>query len=228
MAETQQQVGAYVDLSLCPTTETPNPSYRGGVSALSFGYLYRNPKEYVSVVSAFREGTSHLILTTCNEGEFVKPDPVAYDAQSMTANHAALAKSANVDLRGATTIATLAECEDFSGDDYALALVKRIGITDLSISQQISRLQALAGIATNASPGNVTAEELARHYAIAYALYERFSLLAADCASSGKTRAAGVYMSAATSASRASLSVLNALESLRQQANQAPTKALTG
>ena len=220
MAETQQQVGAHVDLSWRPTTETPNPSYRGGVSALSFGHLYRNPKGYVSVVSAFRKGASHLLLTTCNEGEFVKPDPVAYDAQSMTATHAALAESANVDLRGATTIATLAEREDYSADDYTLALVKRIGITDLSINKQISRLQALAGIATNTSPDNVTAEELARHYAIAYAMYERFSLLAADCASSGKARAAGVYMSAATSASRASLSVLNALESLRQQAKQ--------
>ena len=88
----------------------------------------------------------------------MKPDPVAYDAQSMTATHAALAESANVDLRGATTIATLAEREDYSADDYTLALVKRIGITDLSINKQISRLQALAGIATNTSPDNVTAE----------------------------------------------------------------------
>ena len=131
-----------------------------------------------------------------------------------------LSQPANVDLTGSASLSDLAQREGFSADDYTLALVKRIGITDLSINQQISRLRALAGIATNASPDSVTADELARQYAIAYALYERFSLLAADCASSGKTRAAGVYMSAATSASRASLSVLNALESLRQQAKQ--------
>ena len=146
----------------------------------------------------------------------------------MTATPAALAESANVDLRGATTIATLAEREDYSADDYTLALVQRIGITDLNFSQQISRLQALAGIATNTSPDTVTAEELARHYAIAYALWERFSLLAADCAVAGKTRAASVYMNSAASAQRASLNVLNALESLRQQARRTPTTSLSG
>lgn len=131
-----------------------------------------------------------------------------------------LSQPANVDLTGSASLSDVAHREGFSADDYTLALVQRIGITDLNFSQQISRLQALAGIATNASPDSVTADELARHYAIAYALYERFSLLAADCASTGKARAAGIYMAAAASAQRGSLGVLNALETLRQQGKQ--------
>jgi hypothetical protein len=128
-----------------------------------------------------------------------------------------LEQPANVDLTNCDNLSELAAREAYSADDYTLALVKRIGITDLSFNQQTARLRALAGIATAASPDNVTAEELARHYAISYALYERFSLLAADYANTGKTRAAGIYMGAAVSAQRASLAVLNALESLRQQ-----------
>lgn len=124
----------------------------------------------------------------------------------------------NVFISGAASVADLAQREGFTPDSYVVALVNRIGVTDLTFNQQIARMQAVAGIATNASPDNVTAEELARHYAITYALFERFSMLSADCAMTGKTRAAGIYMNAAASAQRASLAVLNALESLRQQA----------
>lgn len=80
----------------------------------------------------------------------------------------------------------------------------------------------MAGIATNISSDSVTADELSKHYVLTFSLFERFSMLAADCTTAGNTRAAGVYMNAATSAQRASLAVLNALESLRQQKKQAP------
>lgn len=136
--------------------------------------------------------------------------------------------SANVDLTNCASLADLAQREDLTPDDYTLAMVKRIGITDLSFNQQIIRLRALAGIATNASPDNVTAEELARHYALTYALFERFSVLAADCATNGKSRGAALYMNAAASAQRASLAVLNAMESLRQRATRPPAVPLTG
>lgn len=128
-----------------------------------------------------------------------------------------LSDAARVPLAGAQSIAAMAEAEGFTADDYTVALVSRIGVTQLPFNRQIARMQALAGIATKTSPDNVTADELARHYVLTLALFEKFSLLASDCASSGKARAAGIYMSAAASAQRASLAVLNALETLRQR-----------
>lgn len=171
--------------------------------------------------------TDHTSPGQTGAAEQFTPAELALIKRIMQPDSADLSQPASVDLTGSASIVDMAQREAHTADDYTLALVKRIGITDLSFNRQISRLQALAGIATGSSPDNVTAEELARHYAIAYALYERFSLLAADCAQSGKTRAAGVYISAATSASRASLSVLNALESLRQQAKEATTRSLS-
>jgi hypothetical protein len=139
-----------------------------------------------------------------------------------------LEQAASVKLTDAPSVAELAQREGCEADSYTLALVKRIGVSDLTFNQQVSRLQALAGIATNTSPEAATAEELARHYVLTYALFERFSLLAGDCAATGKTRAAGVYMAAAASAQRANLAVLNALETLRQQAKQPSAAPLTG
>ena len=133
-----------------------------------------------------------------------------------------LQTAATADLRQARSVADLAAQEGFSAESYTVALAKRIGVFDVPFNQQIARLQALAGIATNISSDSVTANELSKHYVLTFSLFERFSMLAADCATAGISRAAGIYMNAATSAQRASLAVLNALESLRQQKKQAP------
>ena len=134
----------------------------------------------------------------------------------------------NSSLTGCTSIAEMAGRESCQPDAYTAALVNRIGATDLTFAQQASRLRILAGIATGASPDEITAEELARHYALTYALFERFSVLAADCATNGKSRGAALYMNAAASAQRASLAVLNAMESLRQRATQPTAFPLSG
>jgi hypothetical protein len=139
-----------------------------------------------------------------------------------------LQTAATADLAGVHSVADLAAQEGFAADAFTVALAKRIGVFDVPFNQQIARLQALAGIATNISSDSVTADELSKHYLLTFSLFERFSMLAADCATNGKTRAAGVYMNAAASAQRASLAVLNALESLRQQSKQPKAMPLSG
>lgn len=124
---------------------------------------------------------------------------------------------ATADLVGADSVTDLARIEGAeSTASYAAALVHRIGITTQPLHVHTARLKALAGIATGTSPDNVTAEELAHHYALLHALFERCTVLAADCANSGHAPGSESYARSAFGAQRAALAVLSALRVLRE------------
>lgn len=124
---------------------------------------------------------------------------------------------ATVDLIGAESVTDLARIEGAgSADFYAAAPVHRIGITTQPLHVHTARLKALAGIATGTTPDNVTAEELAHHYALLRALFERCTVLAADCANSGHAAGSESYARSAFGAPRAALAVLSALQMLRE------------
>lgn len=114
------------------------------------------------------------------------------------------------------SITALAQREGFDLPGYAIVLSDRLRNLDEPLDHQRERLKALAGLAPDAD--KACAEELAAHYAILIALFERFSRRAVQEMEGGKHLAdqrAATYLNTAAKAQRAALACLSALKAVR-------------
>lgn len=131
-----------------------------------------------------------------------------------------LTQHATVGLSATTTTGEIAKAEGWTPDDFALNLAHCIRADNIPLDMQRQRLAALA----NLVPGigsKASADELARHYLVLNALFDRLAWAAAKTAESGKAQhavAAERLATGAVKAQRASLAVLSALKALRDDA----------
>ena len=130
-----------------------------------------------------------------------------------------LTEPATADLSGSASTAEMAKREgEYDPDKYALCLAHHIRNDGVSLDTQRERLAALAGM--DLEGAKASAQELARHYAVLHALFDRFSLEAVRATGAAGNRgaeAADKLMNAGARAQKAALGVLSALKVLREE-----------
>lgn len=135
-----------------------------------------------------------------------------------------LTEHATVDLTATTTVEEIAKREGWTPDDFALNLAHCIRADNIPLDAQRQRLAALANLAPEIG-SKASADELARHYVVLNALFDRLAWAAAKTAESGKVQHATAVERLATGAvktQRAALGVLSALKALRDDAGGMP------
>lgn len=126
------------------------------------------------------------------------------------------------DLLGSASVSDMATREEWTPDLYAVVLSENIRATNVPLDRQRERLAGLAQVGAGLVGGQASADELARHYSILDALFQRFAREAHEALKSDKPRSSEVadrYLSAALKAQRAGLSTLSALKVLRDSAS---------
>ena len=115
------------------------------------------------------------------------------------------------------SVAEIAEREGFTPEVYALALSESIRNSAVPLDVQRERLASLAQAGGGAD--KATADELARHFSILSALFERFARASSEAIARGDPKAADTaetFMRAAERAQKASVACLSALRVLRE------------
>lgn len=127
-----------------------------------------------------------------------------------------LSEIATADLTPASSIQAMARAEGFDRTQYTIALADRIRSLKAPIDNQRERLAQLALLASGTEADQFAADELAAHFTILSALFERFARSAADLADNpGKTQACDIYLNNAVKAQRAAMGTLSAIKILR-------------
>jgi hypothetical protein len=126
----------------------------------------------------------------------------------------ALAQPATVDLRGVESVEEIAYREGWlTPDGYTFQLTEEIRHTRAPFDVHRERLAALAAIAEGID-NQTTARELARHYELCTAMFERFARCAAAASGPKANSVAESYTNAALKAQRAAMACLSALKVL--------------
>lgn len=132
-------------------------------------------------------------------------------------------------LSGAATFKEMAHREgEYDADRYAICLAHNIRNDGVSLDAQRERLAALTALAGQTGV-NAAADELARHFVVLSALFDRLALQAARAAGErGQqgAQAAERLTAGAIKAQRAAAATLGALNVLRQQASPDNVNAL--
>jgi hypothetical protein len=139
-----------------------------------------------------------------------------------------LNEPATVSLSNSASVADMAQREGFDPNKYAVSLSHHIRADGVPMDVQRERLAALAQLAGGLG-AEKSAEELARHYLVLNALFDRLALQAAKAAGGAgqaNAQAAERLTAGAIKAQRAAVAVLGALTVLRQQANPSPGPSL--
>jgi hypothetical protein len=119
-------------------------------------------------------------------------------------------------------VADMARLEHFDPDRYAISLAHHIRNEGVQMDVQRERLAALARVGGGLGGASASAQELARHFVILNALFDRLSMETVKAASLPGGRgadAADRLLNAAVKAQRASVAVLSALKVLREEAS---------
>lgn len=127
---------------------------------------------------------------------------------------------ANADLTATNSFKEMAQREGWDADAFALNLAHCIRADNIPLDAQRQRLAALANLTPNIG-SKASADELARHYMVLNALFDRLAWTAAKTAESGKVQHATAVERLAAGAvrcQRAALGVLSALQVLRDSA----------
>lgn len=128
-----------------------------------------------------------------------------------------LNQPALVDLADCGSVAEISEREGFTPELYAIALAESVRNSAVPLDVQRERLAALAQVGGGAD--KASADELARHFSILSALFERFAGASSEAIARGDPKAADTaetFMRAAERAQKASLACLSALRVLRE------------
>lgn len=128
-----------------------------------------------------------------------------------------LHEHADADLATSTSVEDLARREGWSADFYALGLAHAIRDDGTPLDAQRQRLAALASIAPGLGD-KASANELARHYIVLNALFDRLAWASAKAAQSSNTHVAIASERLAAGAircQRAAVAALSALKILR-------------
>lgn len=126
-----------------------------------------------------------------------------------------LLKPPAVDLAPADNLQGLAALEGLPLDSYVCQLADVIAPTENCLDVQVDRFRALASLARCGKAEARTASELAGHYIITNALFERWSHAAFAQHEAGRPKGTEIYSKLAIQASGASLAILSALKVLR-------------
>lgn len=139
-----------------------------------------------------------------------------------------LTEPATVDLSGSASTAEMAKREGgYDPDKYALCLAHHIRNDGVSLDVQRERLAALATLSGHLGV-SAAADELARHFTVLNALFDRLALQAARVSGErgqSNAQAAERLVAGAIKAQKAAAATLGAINVLRQQtANTSPEK----
>lgn len=132
---------------------------------------------------------------------------------------------AAVDLSGCATIGAMAEREAWDPDRYAITLAENCRESGMSLDTQRERLACLAQVGAGLDGDSASAGELARHFAVLDALFQRFARASVEAMGTGRpgsSETAERYLKASITAQRAALACLSALHAIRDK-NRSPT-----
>lgn len=132
-----------------------------------------------------------------------------------------LTEPAAVNLMDSKSTAEMARREQMDPDKYAVALSLHIRDDGMSLDVHRERLAALAQVGAGLAGGQASAEELARHFVVLNALFDRFAYASAKLVDQEKplrdAAAAEKLLMCAIKAHRAAVSVLGALKAIRDE-----------
>jgi hypothetical protein len=126
-------------------------------------------------------------------------------------------------LTGTASIGAMAVAEKMSPETYTIALSEAIRSSTVPLDIQRERLAQLGVLGGSAD--QASADELARHFTVLEALFQRFSHSAVEAMKDGSLRSSEVaerYLSGAIKAQRAALACLSALSVLRSARAPSP------